>query len=1003
MRARSCILTSLLLLASLGLPAGPVYAEPDKPSELILEITVDRFTASQGIVAYLVDNRVMLPLGELSAALGLAISVDPYGHRARGWIITENRTFDLELDQGRITLDGRQDGVPADAAFADDADIYVATNVLSQWLPADFVIDMRSMRVDVRPRETLPLMARLKRDKIRAQMLARRPGAILFPERRGEYRAVAWPILDGEFGYHRDPSGDLYRGSILARGDLARLSANGFIAARGGIDHDVQGWFRAGRTDPDGDLIGPLHATRYDVGDIFAAGMPFVTKGKRGRGFMVSNRRLGSSQSFDSTDIFGNAPPGWEIELYVNGNLFDFATTDATGQFEFREVPIYCGTNVLRTVYYGPQGQSREDVRSVYVGPGMSRRGQLFFEAYSLQDERSIFGGNLWSHATADHGIWNHHVEVGYGLTSSLSANASVSRVSNKGEPQDLANLTVYKSVGPIVLQSIYARDLAAGSALRLAGQGRVFHHSLYLEQDFFDNFETEAYDTYDGSKSETNARVSANVGVMGLPLSYQFRYRNRTFDSGTIDRAVQYQGRLSTNMHGLMFGHEIELRRNLASQGATDYGTGTQLVSGYWGRWRVNGDLGYGFASHAGLQSAGAMLQWRPNERLNAHVSARRYFEDRPYGTIDTDVTWTLDQLLAGISVGFNTRGTWQIGLSVAVSLTRAPRTGKWIVSGTRSSNYGAAMARTFIDADGDGRYSAADQPLPGVAFRRNRRWQGVATSDEGLAFLAGLSPDRFQNIELDLDSVADPFLIPDYKGLTTLAHSGGVVDLDFPFFYAGEIEGLVVRDEAMQHPMRNIGLELLDSTGQRVATAVSEFDGYYLLQRVRPGSYTLGIVEATVPGDDYIIPPPQKVGVPLLGDFVQGPTFILKRIGKETEVVAAPVDTAKAKETVVATVTPAKLTPQDTRPPATPKPSIAEPEHTPAPVVTTPPDTTVTTPPATLTPKPAPITPPPTRTTTPELAEPAFRANVEPDYNRTMHLIYEILFAGELFPDED
>jgi hypothetical protein len=87
-------------------------------------------------------------------------------------------------------------------------------------------------------------------------------------------------------------------------------------------------------------------------------------------------------------------------------------------------------------------------------------------------------------------------------------------------------------------------------------------------------------------------------------------------------------------------------------------------------------------------------------------------------------------------------------------------------------------------------------------------------------------------------------------------------------------------------------VGLELLDAAGERVATSVSEFDGYYLFERVPPGTYRLGVVASTLPDDKYQVPEPVTVVVPPGGDFVQGPTFVLRPADDEIELKVADLE---------------------------------------------------------------------------------------------------------------
>ncbi len=59
----------------------------------------------------------------------------------------------------------------------------------------------------------------------------------------------------------------------------------------------------------------------------------------------------------------GILPTGYEVELYRNDILVGSVRTAVNDQYEFLEVPVDYGVNVFRLVFYGPQGQRREEVR----------------------------------------------------------------------------------------------------------------------------------------------------------------------------------------------------------------------------------------------------------------------------------------------------------------------------------------------------------------------------------------------------------------------------------------------------------------------------------------------------------------------------------------------------------------------------------------------------------------------------------------------------------------
>ena len=92
---------------------------------------------------------------------------------------------------------------------------------------------------------------------------------------------------------------------------------------------------------------------------------------------------------FGFTSLRGNAPEGWDVELYRNGILTDFLIVGASGSYEFPRVELGFGENILRSVAYGPQGQVHERVERHRIGADMLLPGQLRYRFFAVRPDRA--------------------------------------------------------------------------------------------------------------------------------------------------------------------------------------------------------------------------------------------------------------------------------------------------------------------------------------------------------------------------------------------------------------------------------------------------------------------------------------------------------------------------------------------------------------------------------------------------------------------------------------
>jgi len=896
---RAALALSVMLTAAAAAAADDpgVFLPVDELDVLILEVRAERYLASNGLVGFRHGDQVLLPLGELAAVLEYAMLVYPERGVAEGWLVDEDRTFRLDTGARAVTVGDRQLGIDTPCLYVNDEDIYVTSDVLSTWWPIELEIDLRGLRVLISSHESVPLISRLNREAKWSRIEGQDRGEVQYPRSEAPYRLAAWPFLDATVSVDSDRQGTQWQGSLLSRGDLARLSVTGFVGYNDDATHDWTAWLRAGRSDPDGELLGPLGATTFTLGDVTNEALPLIGGSVRGRGATVTNRPLGSIAQFDAIDVNGDAPPGWEVELYLDGSLQGFQTASGDGHYAFAAVPLHLGLNTIRTVLYGPNGQTREQVRTYNIRSGMWQRGQLRYSAASLQLGESILGAPTSNSRVEGEGEWNHQLELGFGLSHSTTIGAVAAQAYVDDRVHDYVQVQLLQSLGSFFLQGVGVADLDTGRAASLSAQTQLGRHALYLGYSGFVDYVSNTNEGSGELTRRTEARLTGAVAPWGKPqLNYRLKWQHEDYTEN-LDLRRDFLGLyLGANAGRVSLGHDAQLVVDAGAYPRDDY-LGRLLLAGYLRDVRVRGEVEYDGADDGDgdeivrAVSLTASTSFRAN--LTGQLSARRSFLGEGATDVQGNVDWHLRPVRLGLRLGWDTTYGTSVGLSATTSLVRSPDQGGWVVSGHQLSNQGAALVTVFVDRDHDGAYGSGDEPLAGVGFGRNALWQDIRTADDGQAFLPGITPNQFVNIKVDYATVEDPYLVPAYEGLTTLVHPGGVANLTFPFHYVGEIEGIVARDPALTRPLRNIGLELTDLAGRRVSTAVSEFDGFYLFQDVLPGDYLIGVVESTLRGRGYIVPEPQPVTVPPGGDYVQGPPIILRSVDDvpaELQIAAAP-----------------------------------------------------------------------------------------------------------------
>jgi hypothetical protein len=87
------------------------------------------------------------------------------------------------------------------------------------------------------------------------------------------------------------------------------------------------------------------------------------------------------------------------------------------------------------------------------------------------------------------------------------------------------------------------------------------------------------------------------------------------------------------------------------------------------------------------------------------------------------------------------------------------------------------------------------------------------------------------------------DPFLMPRGKGMVITPRPGVAAVVELAIAPTGEVEGLLTGPE--NTPMAGVGLELVDMHGAIIARTMTEYDGFFLFDRVAYGRYGLRLTD--------------------------------------------------------------------------------------------------------------------------------------------------------------
>lgn len=826
---------------------------------LVLQLRLDKVKLGSDFTAFKEGDRLLLPLGQLAQLLEVGIAADPGRGLAAGILPDGSRRFVLDAGSGRLTLGEEvQDLEPGSVRIEPD-DLYVDGRLVAAWLPVEVELRFQDLVLDLRPRGELPIQARIAREKRQADLAARSramEGPVL-PRHEEPYRLWSVPFVDvhAALGLDRpaeDGPTDHGDWSALVSNDLLGMSSQLFLA--GSRDEPLaSARWRLGRRDPFGRLLGPLRATEVAFGDIVTAPLALVARGTAERGLAVSTFPLQQAAEFDRTTIAGELPLGWQVELYRDEALLDFRNGKPDGRFSFEGVPLLYGLNDFRLVFYGPQGQKREETRRVFTGPGLIGKGRHYWRASASQaDERLMTFEDDDGSEDEARGRPRLTAEYATGLSETVALRAGVASLPlDEGGRHDYVTGSASAALGPVYATLGAAADRTGGTALQTAAQTRLLGTSLSAEHVRFLDFKSEQEDELD---SRTRLRLDGSLPLLRrVRLGYGLRFEHeRETDGG---RNSDLGLRLSTRLGRISVSNTLDLSLDQAGSGDEREIDGSLLLSGRAGRVYLRGGVDYGLTPERAIDTTVLGLDWSLGETLSANADLSHDWQGDDGSTLALGLSKRFEGFSLGLAAQAGTTGDAAVGLTLAFSLGREPRRGRWITSSAGLAGQAAASARVFLDQDGDGRFGGTDRPLAGVELQTEGSGQRAATDENGIAFLTGIPADMPARITLAAATLEDPYMLPLQEGVEAVLHPAGTGLIEFPVVMAGEVEGWVrLADET---PARGREVQLRDEAGRVVARTRTDMEGYYYLDRVRPGRWQVAVADVPASARDLVIGP--------------------------------------------------------------------------------------------------------------------------------------------------
>jgi len=822
--------------ASASIPAIPVASgwTADSDDQFLLDVRIRQLRLGEGVRAYATPEGTCIVFGDFLNTLDVPMKIDLAAKKASGWAFKEANRISIDLASQVATYHGKTEPIAPGTVRETPQGWCVEAKALTRW----FGIGVKPMTsgsvVLLESEAKLPVELAVERQLRAAQLKPAKFDLSTLPQVRLPYRMWRAPALDfvvsGGVTYRaRDGVKVDRHTSVYAAGEIATLSYDAqFSTTDKGIPNSLR--LRAYRSDPDGGLLGPLKATHFGFGDVAGLDSRLTGSSVSGRGVVVTNRPLFAQSAFDRTRFEGDLPSGWDAEIYRNGELLAFAKPTADQRYRFEDVQLLYGENRITIVLYGPQGQIRNREETINVGQDNVPPGKTWYWAGANQPGRDLVS---FEHPPDDASRPKAQaaVSIEHGLDERTSVGALARMMLVDDQRLTFVEGTVRRSIGQAMVEVGVAGDSSGGKAARAQFLAKFGSVNVSAEALAANDFHLRGNRPESLREYRFALDAPLRLGRTVLPAHADVHLTDRLDGSRQLDAAA----RLAANIDRFNLATDLKYRKQYLRSGPAPPGElNLALIgAGRVGQVRLRGSTSFDIAPRARFRTAELSAYWSASDNVDWE-GGLTYDAAAHRGRARITHIRRLNSMAIAVTGEAATDGSLALGLNLNFSLDPG---GGMRLSRQPLAAAGAVNALVYRDLNDNGVRDPAEPLEKGALVTTGRRLSDRATDARGAVLVGGLATFTPVTVGIDESSLADPMLVA-RKALQVVVPRPGVpASVEIGLVGGGDVEGAIVKSGGLG--FEGLDLELVDGAGKLVASTRTDFDGFFLFERVPYGDY--------------------------------------------------------------------------------------------------------------------------------------------------------------------
>ena len=833
-------------------PLPPLYQWTiDEEAFVIVNIRVNGRSAVSDIEAYYTsNNRLLLPIGALSATMGLSLKV-------------KNNILTASINENTLTHTTQllpQTLNAQDALWAtDDYDHYIDLAILNTILETDSQFNYSLLQLTF-------FTSNIKLPKRQTDSLTKKKKTVIHYDHyiNDEYQLITPPITEYLLSSSYRSRNESYKHSLRLNSYFDLLHHQAELRLN---QNEISTTSFLKISKDFNQTEASLARLHYQIGDIQSQRDQVIMTSNQGRGFYISTSAPHSNQNFSTINIEEPALANWTADLYRNGIFISTTESNEDNLIKFEEVETFYGTNIFEIKLLGPQGEQITRIQKYTIGNNALASGNLSYQIGFLETEESVFGQNEISEQDFTRSFMG---SISYGLTDSVTYDMQVTNlVSEYGKNYISSGLSAITESGSYRL--LTSKQQEAGQAFYAGFRGVItsdYHNNINtnLEYSLLDDFSSPLYIVQDNMlKNKFSTSLTSRTDSF-IPLNWNMRwlYENRKNqqDKNTYSLSISESYINGTWSNQLVYNDQIDEVTN-------------QLYNSIdIAAWKWTNSINWQPTTRS-LNTVSSTLRWPQTQHSFNQTQLTYNPEATATAIIKHQYSYRHSLFNIQLTGQYDNQKDWIVTLGLTGSFSFDHRDKLLVLDRPRSLNAGQIEASSFIDWNENNIFDEGDEPVRGTKFTGNYRWKNKQTNENGEVLLP--SSVGGQILDVDLRTLPNPYMQPVLGNMKILAHRGGITEIDIPLVIYNEVEGTVYFAKGDKtKPSASVKIILTNiNTGKQYST-MTEYDGYYYFEKVSHGEYTIKVDSTELTTEKLIAKNiPDKIETSKIGD-----TLILKDI---------------------------------------------------------------------------------------------------------------------------